>query len=360
MSGQWVFIQAADVWLFRNNKPFTAQQNFVAEGQFPPTPMTMQGVIRSYFLEKKGVDWEKYRRGEVNADIESIVGVPANNGKRTMGSLRITGPFVARQKEDGSIERLFKAPLDLMKVGHQLLKPDQDPKFKTDMPFKGWKPLKAESGGKEVSGWLTESQFEAYLQGNVNGIEKLLREDEIYETENRMGLALDYSRRSHKEAMLYRAAFTRPRENVGLLVHVNHEIFDTKGVLNIGGESRSGHYRVVTPAESLTKLPEAGQRRIRIVLLTPAYFSEGAYPSQLSVGGTLVSAAIDKPQPISGWDIANNRPKPLRNHVPAGSVYFYEIASELKELPFKSFTETPDDWPDYGAMGFGTFAIGTW
>jgi CRISPR-associated protein Cmr3 len=100
---------------------------------------------------------------------------------------------------------------------------------------------------------------------------------------------------------------------------------------------------------------------VKIVLLTPAYFSDGWQPergdwSEWVNGGKLVSVAVGKPHLISGWDVANNQPKPLRHYVPAGSVFFFEDA----EVTNKPFTETPRDSLDHGAMGFGAFAVGSW
>jgi hypothetical protein len=54
--------------------------------------------------------------------------------------------------------------------------------------------------------------------------------------------------------------------------------------------------------------------------------------------------------------MAKNEPKTLRHYVPAGSVFFFENA----EVSGKPFTETPPDSLDHGAIGFGTFAAGTW
>lgn len=378
MSGQWIFIEAADVWLFRDNKPFTAQQNFVARGQFPPTPMTVQGAIRTRFLEQRlqheKRTWDDYRRGNVSEDVIDLVGLPAANGRvATMGRLRVTGLFVARMVDNRG-ERLFAAPADLLSSNieaeeserYELLKPAGEPDFHTTVPFAGWQPLSRATGGdesgrryKEASGWLTEEQFRQYLDGNVSEFTSLIKDQALFQTEDRVGLGMDYKRRANAESMFYRAEFVRPCDDVGLLVHVNQPIFeDQSGYLNLGGESRFGYFRIVNAPEAL---PQTGRGRVKIVLLTPAYFSGGWQPEsgdwRTWVGdGRLVSVAIGKSQAISGWDIANHRPKPLRHYVPAGSVFFFEDA----ELTGVAFTETPPDSPDHGAMGFGAFAAGTW
>lgn len=369
MSGQWVFIEPNDVWMFRDNKPFTAQQNFVARGQFPPTPMTMQGAIRSFYLEnalpREGRTWSDYKNGHVSDDIIQKVGLPKLNGQpATLGNLRLTGPFVAKINDKGDIERLIKAPLDLLKSekdDYKLLSPERT-NFETAPPFDDWRPLVGGGEGfKEADGWLTETQFQRYLngKGSINNLGPLTKEDALFSIEERVGLALDYRRRAHQESMFYRTQFTRLCEDVGLLVHVNLDIFEqASGFINIGGESRSGRYRLVPPPQALSQHKSG---RIRVILLTPAYFTNGWQPqngdwSPWVGAGKLVSVVIGKPHPISGWDVAHNRPKPLRHYVPAGSVFFFEDA-QFTGIPF---TESPNDSPDQGAMGFGTFAIGIW
>lgn len=367
---QWVFIEASDVWLFRDNKPFSAQQNFVARGQFPPTPMTTQGVVRTCFLEdqllREGRTWDDYRRGNVSTSIVEIVGLPAFEDRPAQqGTLRVMGPFVARLYQDGTVERLLRAPLDLLKHEngeYRLLKPShqKDYDFRTDVPFSGWRPLLGGGEGyKEAHGWLTEAQYVDYLKGEVSQLSNLLADDAVFQIEDRVGLALDYARRANAESMFYRAEFVRPCEQVGLLIYVSLDVFESeRGYVNLGGESRSGYFRVV---KRVNPLPQKGRGKVKIVLLTPAYFNRGWMPDDENwspwVGsGRLVSVAVGKPHLISGWDMAMNGPKPLRHYVPAGSVFFFENA----DVSSRPFTETPPDSPDHGAMGFGTFAVGSW
>lgn len=103
-----------------------------------------------------------------------------------------------------------------------------------------------------------------------------------------------------------------------------------------------------------------------MVLLTPTYFDAGWQPkggdwSKWVGGGRLVSAALGKPQLISGWDVAKNKPKPLRHYLPAGSVFFFEGG----QWQGHAFTQSPPNEPDrkepdFGAVGFGQVALGTW
>jgi CRISPR-associated protein Cmr3 len=340
---QWLFIRPNDVWLFRDNKPFTAQQNFTARGQFPPHPQIMQGAIRTH----------SYLQGKP-------IGDEAN-----MAGLTVYGPYVAKRGGDGKLVRYFQAPLDVVSVE------DKDKKslsvmtvanavdFLTSAPD-GWRPLQRPTDAgykKEAEGWLTETQFRAYLQGKpIEGTS--IPNSELYQPEERVGLALDYARRANKAHHFYHAEFTRLSEGTGVLVGVSYteKLFtQAQGMLRVGGESRTGHYEVVGAPDSLIMKKEG---KLKVVLLTPAYFLEGWFPQDFSAfvgAGKLVSVALGKPQAISGWDIKNNRSRPIRHFVPAGSVFYFEGAT----WQGKPFTESAKGAP-YAEMGFGTVAVGTW
>lgn len=355
MSKQWVFIEPNDVWMFRDSRPFDAQQNFVARSVFPPYPMTIQGVIRTYFLESRGADWQRFAEGKERAELHAIAGYSDRSG-----SMEIEGPFVARMVK-GKPERLYPAPLDLLynQKDYLLLQPAALPAgVVLDQPVAGWKPLLADAtqeNYKEAGGWLSEEQMGAYLQGKKPTGAPIR---DLYETEERVGLKLNAKRRAAEQGYLYHAQFLRLYDGVGLLVGVSEKIFADRGVIGIGGEARSGRYSMVTYQQRAN----AGKGRIKVILQTPAYFAQGWQPAggdwSPFISGRLVSAAIGKPISISGWNIARREPKALRHYVPAGSVFYFEDA-QLTGLPF---TETPAAEPglNFGSMGFGAFVSTTW
>jgi CRISPR-associated protein Cmr3 len=358
MSGQWIFIQAQDVWMFRDSKPFSAQQSFVARSQFPPNPQTMQGVIRTHYLESQRVNWKDYAAGREKSNIYEMVGHAGfDNQPPTLGKLQIIGPFIAVHHAR-EIELLVHAPLDLLFDAEmqefKTLKPDNHVDFETSRPFPNWRPLLQTDGFKPVEGWLSQKQFTDYL--NEQSIQGELRND-IFEYEDRMGLGMNHQRRSNEQGLLYRARFIRPHDDVGLLVYVNQPLFEDAGFIRIGGESRSAKFNVINDFT----IPATKQTRFKVILLTPSYFTGGYQPQDGDWApwvreGKLVSAVVGKPLAISGWDIAHNLPKPLRHFVPAGSVYYFE-GGQVSGVPF---TETPSNMADFGSMGFGSFTIGTW
>ncbi len=351
---QWIFIEPNDVWMFRDNKPFTAASNFVAQSIFPPTPQTVQGAIRTAYLTQQGLDLQQFAGGNIT---DPVIGTPAK-----LGSLRIQGPYVA-QRVNGTVEALYPMPMDVLahKDKHgkldeaRVLKPANQTTFATNAPFEGWRPLEGGGEGfKEASGFLTQQGMAEYLGGKAPSVKHIVKTEDVYSYEDRVGLAIDYGRRANRQKHFYRARFVRMQAGTGLLVGLDGGKLNASGVLQIGGEARTGCYETV----DAQPLPAAKDGKLKVALLAPAWF-EDVYQTDWSpfVGaGRLVSAVLGKPQPISGWDVAHKRPKPLRNFIPMGSVFYFEGAS----WQGKPFTATPDTNLDFSAMGFGTCAVGTW
>jgi CRISPR-associated protein Cmr3 len=147
-----------------------------------------------------------------------------------------------------------------------------------------------------------------------------------------------------------------------------------------GGERRLAFFHSETPSASW-QCPSAvceglGQAAgIRMVLATPAIFKDGWLPGWLdseTLEGSppgahdlrlrLRGACTSRWRAISGWDMQKGRrgPKPVRRLVPAGSVYFFEVASgsaeELAGLWLYPVADDPQDRND----GFGLAMWGVW
>jgi CRISPR-associated protein Cmr3 len=101
----------------------------------------------------------------------------------------------------------------------------------------------------------------------------------------------------------------------------------TAGMVPLGGERRLA---------ALSRLPAGpdwpairpGTRRLRVLLLTPGLFANGAWPAKIE-GAPVVAAAVDRPLVISGWDLARGCVKQVRRCAPAGSVYWVDVPEPL-------------------------------
>jgi CRISPR-associated protein Cmr3 len=356
----WLFLQAQDVWMFRTAKPFTAGEGFLAKSQFPPTPQTMQGVIRGAVIEASGLSFGEYLEGKTPASQDLIREI--GNASHP-GQLQVRGPFLAYSQFQ-KVEALYPLPKDIF--GDEILRPGKRD-FESNTPDEWrpyWRPLvsqRSEQGKKTDSGaaWLSELGFQNYLSGTLTY--PPITEAELLEREVHVGIGMNYPKRTTEGSLFYHAEFIRPYDDVGLLVGLNESLggyFGQTGLINMGGESRSAYYERVeyTPLGH-----QATSGNVKLILLSPAYFSDGWQPkggdwSPWVGGGKWVSSAIDKPLGISGWDMAIKKPKPLYHYAPAGSVYFFEGA-QLSGLPF---TETPPGALNHAALGFGQYIATNW
>lgn len=381
----WLFIEAADVWLFRDGRPFSAGEGHIARSVFPPTPQTLQGALRALILNRSGIGEEDYRRANAKAQaVIQKIGKPPKSGARPdpggLGDFALAGPFLARWEEVAGklvAVRYTPMPADVAQVekGHGseyfALRPTPDFPFGCDKPSKYWLPLVPwrdvdEASEPNESGWLRETALTIYLQDEP-GFD-CLSSAELFVPESRFGIGLDYAKKRPTTGMLYQVEFVRPKPQVGLLVRLTGktQLPDNAGWLTLGGEMRAARYRTVSDASVIADASLAQPTtRLKLVLSTPAFFSDGWQPldgkwNQLFNGQKiqLVSAALGRPQKIGGWDIATRWHKPMRAFVPAGSVYFFQSNQPIN--PPQVLTETPPGELPFDKMGFGQVVAGQW
>ena len=153
------------------------------------------------------------------------------------------------------------------------------------------------------------------------------------------------------------------------------------GLIPLGGEGRLSAWSAsnrlldeLAPGELIEQVLKS--RRLRMVLMTPAWFEHGwqaewmrASRLDLSDGSAmeleLVAAVVPRFAPISGWDLARRAPKPTRFLAPAGSVYFFKLGEavreeHLKRLWLSPVSEEPESGRSLRRDGFGLVAFGSW
>ncbi len=111
-------------------------------------------------------------------------------------------------------------------------------------------------------------------------------------------------------------------------------------MLRFGGDGRAatiGSVNTTLPEPDYAAIAKAG--RCRIILTTPGLFPGGwklpgtAADNRFAFAGIsarLVSAAVSRAETISGWDLAERKPKPAQRVAPSGSVYWLD---ELQASP---------------------------
>ncbi len=381
-----LFFTAVDVWLFRDGRPFSAGSDHRAESLFPPTPLTMQGAVRTHELVRQGVAVDD------PAAVEKAVGKPMAQvaSRADLKNLCLQGPYLAR-REDGKVYRYFPLPADAWvekrhnqlearpaspptqlpgsvrsgrlqtpeskrltkSLGETLLDP---PVFLAGVGDMLKPPPDGGQGGKGGQrSWIRQDHLVAYF--NRQRYAKLISAGELYETENRFGIGIDNQTHTVRTGILYEVGFIRPQTDVGLLVDMDGYAGWNEGRLLLGGESRAADYEALEESQ-VEPLPQQMQTlpaRFRAYFSAPAYFANGWQPADWSklFGGPveLVAAALSGYQSLGGFDLQAdpnlaNAHRPARRYVPAGSVYYFQTQT--------TGLKPPAALTDFGAeIGFG-------
>lgn len=402
-----VFLEPADGWVFRENRPFGEGLDNHSRSVFPPSPSVVAGALRTAILRQHGVSLDRLKRGErcLPAILESFLGYAVGPGRDfTPGRFHIREMELGIRADAGGVFTMHPAPADLVVEGDRdfaegagptvgLLRP-VDPVAMgswhagADMQL----PWCAElSLPVRARGLVLDADWNAYLAGQVPP-EAPVPLDNLFATETRTGVGLDAARRSAEEGKLYTteyvlandgfqgtngSAYQRP----GIVVDVPglESTLRLPTVLRLGGDGRLARVIEIQsasgPGENAAVANGAGEGglRFRVILRTP--LSLGSGPTALQVGGAgatflregelearLVASAGGPLEYAGGFDLIFGAPKPSLRTVPAGTVLWFEASRGTSGAFRKRFhqrslhMEGTARW----AEGFGLVAIGTW
>jgi CRISPR-associated protein Cmr3 len=197
-------------------------------------------------------------------------------------------------------------------------------------------------------------------------------------SESRMHVGIQAATQTAEEGRLFQTIgleFTGPkRERLALAVESDGAFAHWAGGLApLGGERRLVAWRAVQldwpvcPQQVRERI--IAERACRVILLTPAHFTQGYRPTALlneraGVRPQLVAAAVPRPQVVSGWDLRTGRPKPSRRLAAAGSVYFLKLdatdAAAIGRWIDAIWMHNVSDDEQARRDGFGLAALGTW
>jgi len=346
-----LFLEAVDVWLFRDGRPFDAGSDHRATSLFPPYPSVVQGTIRSHHLVVKGVDLRDAQQ------IASTVGTTDN-----YGTLGLRGPFLVKN-ENGQIVRYLPVPAHAVPTedGYVALPPKERSdtvRTSATTPMLLWPQGEPRKG--DFGQWVREDDLRRFLRSGTQPL-KAEADRQLFARESRLAIARNDARRTIEEGALYEVEFIRPEKDVGLLVEVEgYDGWPQTGVMRIGGEGRAARFEKVATAAWPTP-PNPLPNRFLVYFATPTYFFSGWEPKDWSKffegSVTLQTTAVNRFQSLGGFDWANNDHKPARRYVPAGALYFFSSEGQARLTPGLIQNAITDAGAE---IGFGQILIGEW
>ena len=331
MHNRTIYVGALDTLFFRNGKPFSSGSEVVGEGVFPPMPSVLHGALRSAYFAQR----------------DEIFRSPAHVADASEG-LTIKAYLLCKNQR----ELLFPCPLDLVVAKDEsdadaaMLEPNayQAGVLTNHSPYLQLLRLEAETPMTGTAGLaLNSAEIAAYLTGQ-NGAAYMPERVTNYTTaEPKTGIKRSDETGTVARSHLYEATFIRPEndggEQIGIWSTVEAEwtgALTPQGLLRFGGEGKVAAYQCDVD-QCLPTAPTGENTQIKIYLSTPAFFQGGWLPAGIDpttgvgkwmgVKVTLKAAAVGKYLSVGGYDVAANRPKPMRRLVPAGSVYYLQTAN---------------------------------
>ena len=291
-----IFLEPQESLHFRNGRPFNAGEVGYAETIFPPTPETLQGVIRALIASH----WDSTRSlAEVFQEGSDLVKLIGNN--RSYGRFRITDIALAR-RIGTNIKPLYPVPAHILieeKTNRLfLLRPDRLANTISNMPHQMQYLVvqgKPKNRLDNASGWLTENDLGIALNAKTDAdLENitLVKESDVFEREFRVGIGIETSRKAVEEGLLYSTQMIRMKKEYHpdeksygfrIEMHIAQEnaldeakgdtqriytVLDKEGWATMGGERRAVRFKAFDTGTS-----HVSTKGNLLYLATPAVFS---------------------------------------------------------------------------------------
>lgn len=375
-------LEALAPLVFRSGKPFGAQAG--ADGANFPMPSSAAGLLRTLHADRQALD---FADASVQAQLKALAS---------------QGPLLAQRTAQGDITPLLPRPADALYLRdaitgqHEVfrLQPMSIPdEAGCDLP-PGLLPVGSLTAlkGKPADGpqFWPAPLLEVWQMGQAVSFTDLQQQGlERLPSEQRSHVALDDESRAADAGKLFQTSGLdlaplrqdgKPGWNTYDLVFLSRSAAEiSPGLATFGGERRLSRIdRVSGPAwpEASAALRQALGKAsgLRLTLATPAIFSQGYLPGWIDANtlqGTppgcaglqlqLRAAAVERWQPVSGWDLVAHKPKAMRKAVAAGAVYWFDIiagnaASLLDALWLQALSDHEQDRRD----GFGLVLPAPW
>lgn len=335
-------ITPVDVLFFRGNELFGPGQH--AESLMPPWPSVFAGALRTQFMSNSSLD---YTTDEHKKSLKRLI--------------RIT--FVGLLYKN---QIYVPIPSDLVvfkeNAGNLSLKKMQLQDSSKIIGLTSFPPLPKLPTLQDVSKpstnyWISLNGLTCYLNGGTPQIGELIDISLLWTYQPKLGIALDSSKRSAKEQMIYTSTQICLRDGVSFLIGVYvpedspYQVHDNS-IIKLGGDGRPAvvrNYDGNSPVNAISnKIAEAIEKNkcIKLIFSTPGLSDRGWLPPSINRDGDkyianlcgvemrLVSACVGRPKVVSGFDLAKTPPipKPAMRAIPTGSVYWFEIENGKENI----------------------------
>lgn len=342
-----------DTLFFRDGTPFTMGEDVYTESLKMPTPSVLYGAVSTLILSTL----KEKNKLSIEENIKILLSL----------DLRITKNVVRSSGEFGMC--YLPMPKDLI-----LPKDVEDAIFLEKKILPNKTTILCSSDNKKVeSGILMMdiSTFNNYYLNCSDNSFNIANFESDFKREIKIGIGRDSSTKQTQDGLLYRISQIRNGNfkltdiHLGFLIGIslNDDILNNIVVGQLGGEKKITTIHQ-NEDDFQVEMPDLeGLDSFKIYLATPAIFNSGAIPNKLfaKYDLELITAALDKPINIGGWNMKEQCPKPMLQAVPAGSVYYVKAKKgvEAAQKAAKAIhNQAISDNIEHQNQGFGIAYIG--
>lgn len=324
----------------------------------PPPPALFAGAFRSALLGKDAAQLTAFLANGhcTDAHLGHCLGTPREPGSFCISWLSLAGDTSTGNAALGTPEAISPLPSDLLLMDNDFVTLEPRPptdgvQSAGDLPLRATL-LSAKQEKPQAGVFLRSKGLAQHLQGQRPTKSDSVDTKHLFQRDPRLGIGLNTDSHTAEEGQIYTTegfAFSphsssggkgdsTPFTSTGFLVGIEGvaDLLPDAGLLRLGGDGRSAHYRKVTfKAPTVANLPGAS-KRFRLVLQTPALFNQGWLPDGVTqqdgmfrlqgdgFSARLACAALGRREVVSGWDLYQWAPKPAQAAAPAGSVYWFD------------------------------------
>jgi len=338
---------------FGDGRPTDAGETDFGRGRFPPTPRTIQGLVRTALL--RSVSGLNLNSGTNRNRIRELVGPP----EHLPAGWHIYGPLLAewKEKKDGlyDVDPWLPIPRYLVQSiqgGLTSLKVLNAGDTKSDLtnPDDHPKICGAKNWTGNLNGYLSSSNLLRLLAGDYPDIDpaKLGNDGHpaFVRKETRTGLRITPGEETAEQGMLYTFNYYRLKEGFGFIASFDGDtdsVIDTNSltseITSLGGKNRLARllkiqewhpdYKKIRDGVYLPEEPEDGEQ-FWVFSVTPVQMSCPWKPGlEYRTAGDahlkVITSVVGKREPIGGFSLAHGASAQSSHHLQAGSAWLIEL-----------------------------------
>ncbi len=325
-----------DVCYFRGSKPFSRGSEHFAESAFPPNPSTLYNALRTTIINENNINIRDFYNSNIPDNIKEEIGTANTNG-----DLSIKGIFLFKG------ETYSIMPFDIVNNLDQdyrilRLHKDENVIISDKLPYF---PFIADTSYKYSGQYFSIENLKSYLYCENSFTQSEIKaESDFILRDKRVGIGIDKNASIAGEGLLFIAHAIEFSPGSCLYAIIEKSsLLKNEGLMRLGGGSRPFIYKKESDITSFEDIDTdkikriiSKTKRFKVIFLSPSISKEGWKNTEITDWTTknnieMISALIQRPKKIGGYNMAENKPKPMYNMLQAGSVYYFDIKNEISD-----------------------------